>query len=151
MAEIGSYRGESAELFLSTGKVSHIYCIDPWKPFYDKSDPAAYTDMAKVERTFDSRFADDNRVTKIKGTIDDFVDMMSRRNAGMHIDFVYIDGCHTREATEHDISVVMEHIKPGLAIAGHDYVGFSGVKIAVDSRFGKPDKIFSDTSWRKVL
>ena len=154
MVEIGSYRGESAQLFLDSGKISRIFCVDPWKPFYDKNDEAAFTDMAKVEGEFDARFASEPRVVKAKGTIDDFAAKYAADPAVQgRVDFVYVDGCHTREATAHDIEVALGQVKPRVAIAGHDYLEGvdDGVKAAVDGRFGQPDKVFVDTSWLKSL
>lgn len=145
MLEIGSYRGESAEFFLRSGKVSRIYCIDPWKPLYDKTDPAAYTDMSQVEAAFDERFRNDSRVSKEKGVIDDFI---ARYKELPHVDFVYIDGCHTEEATSHDIDMAINHLRPAFAIAGHDYA-VPGVTAAVNKVFGFPDKVYDDTSWIK--
>lgn len=147
MAEIGSYRGESTELFLKSGKVSQIFCIDPWKPFYDSNDAASYTDMQQVENDFDSRFRNNPHVIKVKGTIDDFAAMPH-----INLDFVYIDACHTYEATKHDIRISLTTLKPAFAIGGHDYTtAGGGVKQAVDEIFGVPDLIFDDTSWIKFL
>lgn len=143
MIEIGSYRGESAEMFLRSGKINKIYCIDPWKPSYDKNDAASYTNMSKVECEFDKRFANDNRVVKEKGTINDFVDKHMRLPK---IDFVYIDGCHTEEATINDIKTTLDYIKPSFAIAGHDYA-ITDVKNAVAKTLTCPNKIYIDTSW----
>ena len=153
MAEIGSYKGESAEIFLSTGKVSKIYCVDPWKQYYDDDDGAAFTDMVKVEADFDARHGGDSRVVKVKGTIETLVELIS--NTGVRLDVVYVDGCHTYEAVKHDIKVAMECLKPSMAIAGHDYaVGSSmweGVVRAIEETIGKPSATFSDTSWVKML
>lgn len=145
MVEIGSYRGESAELFLKTGRVARIYCIDPWQPFYDKDDKTSFTDMESVERDFDARFANDARVVKVKGTVDDFVAQFCGADAPT-IDFVYIDGCHTRPAVQHDIDQTLQHIHPRIATAGHDYWN-ADVKGVVNEMFGRPDKEFPDTSW----
>lgn len=149
MVEIGSYRGESAELFLASGKVSKIFCVDPWKPFYDSKDPAAFTDMRKVEADFDQRFASDPRVSKEKGVLEDFV---ARYPEMPQIDFVYIDGCHSEEATLSDLNTTLRHLRPKRAIAGHDYnQAWGGVVKAVNATLGKPDKVYSDSSWIKFL
>lgn len=77
MVEIGSYQGESMEIFVQSGCVDTIVCIDPWKNGYDESDIASSSDMAKAEATFDSR-AEQTRhvanVVKHKGTIDTFLE-----------------------------------------------------------------------------
>ena len=51
--EIGSYRGESASIMLSTGKICKLYCVDPWKSFIDHSDYVVHSSMGKVEKMFD--------------------------------------------------------------------------------------------------
>lgn len=147
MVEIGSYRGESAEVFLGTGRLKRLYCVDPWKGFYDVDDGAAFTDMRKVEADFDRRHAADARVVKCKGAIDDFVE----RFKGIPVDVVYIDGNHTYEGVRHDIEVVQRLIKPRLAIAGHDFTPTRpGLREAVLELLGEPDKVFADTSWLKL-
>lgn len=146
MVEIGSYRGESAEVFLGTGRLKRLYCVDPWKGFYDVDDGAAFTDMRKVEADFDRRHAADARVVKCKGTIDDFVEQFK----GIPVDVVYIDGLHTYEGVRHDIETAQRLIKPRLAIAGHDFnPNWPGSKAAVLELLGEPDKVFADTSWVK--
>ena len=42
MIEVGSYAGESADIFASTGKLKTLYCIDPWQKGYDDGDIASY-------------------------------------------------------------------------------------------------------------
>lgn len=152
MVEIGSYRGESAELFLATGKVSRIYCVDPWRMFYDPQDGAAYTNMKAVEADFDRRHANDKRVVKVKGTIDDFVERYVNGPEGpVSVDLVYVDGCHTYEAVKHDILTAVEHIKPKIAMSGHDW-GWGGdaeLARAVKETVGEPDEVFPDSSWLK--
>ena len=58
VVEVGSYAGESMEMFTKTGLVSKMYCIDPWQPGWDGNDPAAQTDMAEAEAMFDKRAAE---------------------------------------------------------------------------------------------
>ena len=147
MIEIGSYRGESAELFLSTGKVKKLYCVDPWAMYYDADDGASFSDMHKVECDFDRRVGADKRVVKVKGSIDTFVEKHSTLKE--KIDFVYIDGLHTYEGVRHDIEIVRDKIKPRIAIAGHDYCPglWDGAVKAVHEQLGKPDATFQDTSW----
>ena len=147
MIEIGSYRGESAQIFLGTNRFSRIYCIDPWKMYYDNDDGAAFTDMAEVERDFDRRVGGDQRIVKIKGTIDDFLEM----HADEKIAFAYVDGCHTYKAVKHDLQQILTHCRPSIAVGGHDYTdaGWDGLKRAVGEAVGIPDKVFPDTSWVK--
>ena len=146
MIEVGSYRGESAQLFLGTNRFSRIYCIDPWKMYYDVNDGAAFTDMAEVERDFDQRVGTDERVVKVKGTIDTFLEQYP----DVAIDFAYVDGCHTYEAVKHDLQCIMSACSPRVAIGGHDYEkSWEGVRNAIEECLGKPDNVFPDTSWVK--
>ena len=147
MIEIGSYRGESAQIFLSTNRFSRIYCIDPWKMYYDANDGAAFTDMAAVERDFDERVGGDKRVIKVKGTIDTFLEQYP----DIKIDFAYVDGCHTYDAVKHDLQCILSSCPPRVAVAGHDYADklWEGVNRAIEECIGKPDKVFPDTSWCK--
>ena len=156
MVEIGSYRGESAEIFLETNKVAKIYCVDPWKMFYDPDDGASFTDMAIVEADFDRRQEADSRIVKVKGTIDVFVDnFINKVDQPCAIDMVYIDGLHTYEGVKHDIEMTVKYIRPRIAIAGHDYSDsknggtWPGVVRAIHETIGIPDKTFPDGSWLK--
>lgn len=155
MIEIGSYAGQSMEIFAKTNKVSKIICIDPWKKDYDPGDPASPTDMDEVEKLFDGRMCELKKmsvdVIKHKGTIDTFVqtDLSSIVNK---IDFIYIDGRHRYDSVKNDITLSLEKIKPTIAICGHDWNPcWQEVKNAVVDTIGNPDKIFGDTSWLKFI
>ena len=146
VVEVGSYMGESAELFLATGRVDRIYCVDPWKGGYDdKNSAASRSDMSMVEKAFDERLGGDVRVVKCKGTLSTAV-------LPETADIVYIDGCHTYEACADDIKVAITRLNPGI-VAGHDYGSphFPGVKKAVDEAFGWPDVVLCDYSWIKFM
>ena len=143
MIEIGSYQGESMEMFVGSGSVDTIVCIDPWKNGYDSNDIASSSDMVEVESMFDKRADNARKTTKVikhKGTIDTFLQSEEFKQIECKVDLVYIDGCHTYESCKHDIEICMKFIKPRFVIAGHDYVEqWSGVMQAVDESFGKPD------------
>ena len=147
MVEVGSYRGESASIFLATNRFSKIFCVDPWEMFYDPDDGAAFTDMVEVEHDFDRRVGSDSRIVKVKGTIDTFLE----RYPGVKIDFAYVDGCHTYEAVKHDLKQILSACQPRVAVAGHDYSAglWEGVARAINESVGNPDVVFPDTSWVK--
>lgn len=143
MIEIGSYQGESMEMFVSSGSVDTIVCIDPWKNGYDSNDIASSSDMVEVESMFDKR-ADNARKTtnviKHKGTIDTFLQSEEFKQIEGKVDLVYIDGCHTYESCKHDIEMCINAIKPTIAYSGHDFVDcWCGVKKAVNELLGEPD------------
>lgn len=62
--EIGSHSGESADIFMKTGKFSKLFCIDPWKDFDGKSISALTNDLA--EKEFDLILKKHPKIQKIK-------------------------------------------------------------------------------------
>lgn len=148
LVEIGSYRGESAGIFLDSGKFSHIYCVDPWASCYDVNDIAGFTNMKLVEKDFDNRHGKDSRITKVKGTIETLIENYPK----LQPDVIYIDGCHTYDAVKNDLIISMKNLHPKLAICGHDFSdSFPGCKAAIIEICGTPEKTFSDTSWGKKI
>jgi hypothetical protein len=141
MAEIGCYAGESTVLFFKSGKIKQLYAIDPWKSGYDKNLPASQSDFALVEKLFDDRVKGIN-VIKLKMTMEEAFNLLPE------LDAIYIDGDHRYDFVLKDIELSLKKIKISGIICGHDYnkIDF-GVMQAVNKIFGKPDKIFSDTSW----
>lgn len=150
MVEVGSYAGESADLFASSQKTGAIWCIDPWLPGYDSSDAASSTDFVEVESAFDKVMAKHNgKIHKFKGVTRGFIDS----HPEFVPDFAYIDANHTYEACKDDIAAALSWRGRGLKfIGGHDYAHYApGVRQAVDEAFGGPDRVFADTSWLKKI
>jgi hypothetical protein len=146
VVEVGSFTGESAELFLKTGLVSKIYCIDPWAGGYDDAhDWASRSDMRSVEAEFDMRVGGDRRVVKCKGTLST-VELPKRA------DIVYIDAVHTYEGVMSDIGLSISQLHPRI-LSGHDYgtQDYPGVTQAVREALGFPDAVLCDTSWVKFM
>ena len=156
MVEIGSYQGQSMEIFAKTGKIQTIVCVDPWQPGYDSNDIASSSDMNAVESEFDRRRqqfdGSQTVVLKHKGTLDTFINSDEFKRVAGSIDFVYIDACHTYDAVKHDIETCQIHLKPAIAICGHDYTNLNcDVNKAVDFMLGKPDRTFPDGSYAKLI
>lgn len=147
MAEIGSYSGESAEIFLQSGKVNHITCIDPWVNNYDSDDPAEQHDMISIEALFDERMNKYlNQYTKIKNYSHCAVAQIEDNS----LDLVYIDGNHNYEFVKRDIELYLPKLKTNGIMAGHDYSeSWTDVIHAVHDVLGKPDKTYLDGSWLK--
>ena len=145
--EIGSYAGESAEMFLESKAFLKLYCIDPWKEHYDPKDAAGENGgIHMAEEFFNKRFEGNHVIIKVKFMSSEVVDMFGDES----IDFVYIDGNHTYNAVKEDIKNYLPKVKKGGIISGHDYgfIGTPDVKKAVDESFNKPPmKIYSDHSW----
>lgn len=151
--EVGSYMGESAEVFAQELPEATIYCIDPWQSGYDNKDSASHSDFKDVEEQFDLRTASYKNINKVKNY---------STSVTMPCNAIYIDGIHTYEGVKQDIEHWIKQLKPGKkVISGHDYYEDSeilrvhphiaGVKKAVDELLGKPDKLYSDGSWIKYL
>lgn len=144
--EIGSFMGESSEIFSNEFPNAKIYCVDPWLSGYDDSDVASRFDFFDVEKQFDLRTKNLNNIIKIK---------KFSTNFKINCDIVYIDGRHFYEGVKEDI----KHWLPftNKAICGHDYFEnekscpnhLKGVGKAVRELLSKPDETFIDSSWLK--
>ena len=142
MLEVGSYAGESAEIFAESGKFAEIVCIDPWQGGYDERDEASQSNMAAAEAAFDRVMNRHRVIRKFKGTLAEF----RGKHPFVHPDLVYIDACHTYEGCKNDIREALK-LEPKI-IAGHDYAHWcGGVVKAVNEILGQPHRRFQDGSW----
>ena len=154
MVEVGCYTGESTKLFADCHKVKTIYCVDQWVEGYDDLDGASSSNMVLVEQEFDKRINNIDKCIKIKSNSVGAAAKFETES----LDFVYIDAMHTYDGVKSDILAWKPKIKKGGYIGGHDYPnpsrprrprrgGRFGVGQAVDEFFGKPERIFQDSSW----
>lgn len=143
MIELGSYFGESTMFFWLSGKFKKIYAVDP----YEGTDIDNQGDFAPMV---------ENVVKPSNG----IVELFRKRSyeaaeffESGSVDFVYVDALHDYDNVKRDIQVYLPKIKSGGIIAGHDYNPqlFPGCIRAVDEMVGKPDKIYTDTSWMKHI
>ena len=134
MVEVGSYVGESAEIFLASNKIRKITCVDNWP------DPAN-----DAEFLFDLMLPmNPIRLGKIKG---ESIKVACQFKDGV-FDFVYLDADHEYDSVKADIAAWLPKIKVDGFIGGHDYVWrHPGVLRAVWEAFGKPTYVFRDSSW----
>lgn len=142
ICEIGSWCGSSADIFAKHFK--KVICIDPFKQ--DKEITSKYN-MMDVEKEFDKVKAKYNNIVKIRHYSYDAVRIFDNKC----FDIVYIDGEHSYNAVKQDIQLYLPKCK--YFISGHDYwlKKFPGVVKAVNECLGKPDKIFKDSSWIKII
>jgi len=148
MAEIGSYSGDSTEIFAKA--CNEIYCIDPWQNGYDPLDAASHLyPMHLVEKQFDSLMELYPNIQKFKMKSDVAVKLFNDE----YFDFVYVDGNHSYESVKEDIKAWLPKIKSNGWIAGHDYKNRHHplVEKAVNETIGIPDQTFRDTSWLKKV
>lgn len=143
MVEVGSYAGESADVFASCRLISHLICVDPWQAGYDPNDLASHTDFTEVESTFDAVMSrHPGKIEKYKGTLQQLI----QERPDLRPDIVYIDANHNYEFVKADIQAAKK-LNPKV-IAGHDYDMYhTGVRRAVAEEFGDPMRVFYDCSW----
>lgn len=149
LVEIGSYMGESMEIFAKSGKFQKIYCVDPWL-----DTDTTTNNVSESEKYFDEKKINYDFVEKIK---------LSSKDASLlfendSIDVVYIDAEHTPKAIYNDITLWLPKIKKEGFISGHDWEFQNGIlqKTIIDT-IGLPDHICthvirggdSDGSWIK--
>lgn len=150
IVEIGSYEGESTEIFAQEFPFATIYAIDPWINGYDDNDPTSKVNMINVENQFDMRTKYYKNIIKIK-------DFSLNVNTVDEIDMVYIDGSHKYEDVKADILYWKSKMKVGGIISGHDYYltntpkHVEGVKQAIIELLITIDKSYEDGSWLKLL
>jgi hypothetical protein len=151
LVEIGSYMGESAEIFAQVLPNATIICIDPFLSDYDEKDSASSTDFIEVEQQFDLRTSAYPNIKKMKGYSTDFK---------IDCDAIYIDGRHSYEGVKEDILHWKPYVKS--IISGHDYYlentqlyinnpHIQGVIKAIREVLGEPDNTYSDFSWIKKI
>jgi hypothetical protein len=137
LVEIGSFKGESMEIFANSGKFSKIYCIDPWKNGYDDDDTSSNV-VQFVESFFDKRKEKYPFVEKIKMTSLEAADAFQDTS----IDIVYIDGDHRPEMVKKDIHKWFGKVKPNGYISGHDWYYRDGlIQKTIIETIGHPDHI----------
>jgi len=137
MVEVGSYAGESTEIFATAFQT--VYAVDPWAEFR----------MKHIEKKFDERAKRKPNIIKMKKFSADAASFFQDES----LDFVYLDARHDYASVKNDIHHWLPKIKERCFIGGHDYNEGEkvGVIRAVDEMFGKPDKVFMDSSWVKQI
>jgi predicted O-methyltransferase YrrM len=146
MVEIGSFIGESTIIFAE--HFNQVIAIDPFQADYHKEDPTSKFNFDEVYDEYMRRTSPFPNIKTLRLTSDSALDVLKDEL----FDFIYIDGIHTYEQVKIDIDNYLQLLKEGGIIGGHDYgPHWPGVNKAVDEKFGKPDKVFKDTSWIKIL
>lgn len=124
--EIGTHRGEFANILLSRWHGKILCCVDPW------SVPKGYEEQAqhltaiggKGDRTKDRIICEHilerhrDRVRYYQKTSKEAVKSFLDHT----LDFVYIDGDHREEMVFEDLNNWWQKVKPGGIIAGHDWL-----------------------------
>ena len=145
MCEIGSYKGESTMMFAASGLFSEIHCIDPlsgdeeFNTFVDE-------DWNNVNEEFLTNTRFFSNITLHK----DYSYNAYTNFEDKYFDFTYIDASHEYSDIKKDLELFVPKTKS--IIAGHDYQPeWPGVIKAVNEELGKPNGVFDDHSWLKLL
>lgn len=109
--EIGVCFAAYSDLILSNPGIFKLYSVDPWVDLNGNFVPETATIASERLKKYGSR-----SVIKIGFSLD-----VVKEFHDNSLDFVYIDGNHSYEATISDISSWWEKIKLGGVLAGHDY------------------------------
>ena len=148
MIEIGSYAGESTELFAEHFK--KVISIDPFYNNYDANDitSTSFMDLTDVYKVFSERISKYENIIHIRKTSDDAVEELSNAEVAL----VYIDGLHTYDQVLKDIKNYKPLLRREGFMCGHDYTPhWQGVLQAINESLGVPDQTFQDGSWVKRL
>lgn len=140
-AEVGTWKGDFAEVILRLSKPVKLYLIDPWQYFPEFRESwygAPDGSQAQMDAVHDGvarRFQGRIRQGQVE-----MVRALSQEAAAKipdaSLDWVYIDGNHAYEFVSQDLQLYFPKIKPGGYLAGDDYAegGWwqGGVQRAVD-------------------
>jgi len=127
-AEIGVSVGVNAETILAASSMKIVYLIDPWMDWKTMVGEETFVACMK-------------RLTKF-GKRAQFIREKSPRAAryfnGESLDYVYVDGSHSRKGCRADLYAWWPIVKSGGIFAGHDYgKKHPFVKVVVDEFFTK--------------
>jgi hypothetical protein len=117
-AEIGTEKGQYAEILCQGIPNLKLFCIDPWKVYKDFQDSWGQdqglwdTLFEKTKRKLSRYNCELIRKTSMEA-VKDF-----KPNS---LDFVFIDGNHDFEYVINDIIQWMKIVRPGGILSGHDF------------------------------
>jgi cephalosporin hydroxylase len=152
MIEIGSYMGESTMLFAASGIFDSIWAIDPFKG----DDPAMGLGKQGLSwKDIKNEYDNNTRYFSNITLYEDYSYNVVEKFPNEYADFIYIDGAHDYESVVQDLECYLPKVKKGGLIGGHDYnkwyEPYEDVMRAVDHVVGKPNKVYPDTSWLKII
>jgi hypothetical protein len=123
-AEIGVWRGDFSERILKTVRPRELHLIDPWafqpqypNRWYGGQLAAGQAEMDAVYKEVCSRFAG-NPVIKIHRRFSRELQEIFPQKS---LDWIYIDGDHSKDAVKLDVYLALDVVKPGGLISGDDY------------------------------
>jgi Methyltransferase domain len=139
--EIGVWKGDFSDLILRLTRPRELHLIDPWafqpqfpKRMYSGNLASSQEDMDAVCEGVRQRFAGVEAVRVHRRYSDDLIEILD----GRRLDWVYIDGNHSREFVKRDLELSWRCLQSGGYVTGDDYAwqdldGSYGVREAVDA------------------
>lgn len=115
--EVGVWSGRFSKVLCESIPGLELTCVDPWQSYAEYREPkndqslldAAYLEACERLIPF--------RCTVMRMTSVDAARLVPDRS----VDFVYIDGNHTREFVLQDLAAWTPKVRCGGIVAGHDY------------------------------
>ena len=146
--EIGSHMGEGLSMIAATHLFNVIHVIEPFAGEEEFNEMFGWSwEEVRQEWEWNTRHFKD--IIKLYET---FSYKIADKFFDESVNLVYIDGDHSYESVTRDIKLYLPKLRHRGIIAGHDYhEKWPGVMKAVDEQLGKPDKVFMDSSWVKII
>ena len=139
-AEIGVWKGDFSDEILRLTRPRELHLIDPWafqpefpRRMYSGNIAASQQDMDAIYRTVVERFAHCPNVQIHRRFSSELPDILHERQ----LDWVYIDGNHSKDFVRQDLELTWRALRPGGYVTGDDYFWKNldespGVREAVD-------------------
>lgn len=147
--ELGCDRGVSTEVFLLM--CDSVVAVDPgdWSRLSNYPETGPGLDLPQADIRYQAFLSRCSEYPNFKA-VRDFSEDALPKMAPQSFDLVYIDAVHIYQPFIDDVHAAFPLVKDGGWIAGHDYFhpdNDTNIIKAVNEIFGKPLKVFSDSSW----
>jgi len=138
--EIGVWKGDFSDRILRLTRPRELHLVDPWafqpqfpKRMYSGNLSSSQDDMDAICEGVRQRFAGVNEVRIHRRFSGDLHEILQ----GTKLDWVYIDGNHSKEFVKRDLDLCWRCLRPGGYVTGDDYAwqdvdASYGVREAVD-------------------
>ena len=152
IAEVGTWRGETAELLRALFPKAHLYLIDSWNPspeYIERGVPCSLHvgDYEACFKEVSEFFEKDPRVSIIRKT-----SLEGVKDVPDGVDLVFIDADHSYKHVKQDIETWRKKVRKGGLLSGHDFsTKFPGVMQAVKESFPGNFIVGRDTVWATII
>lgn len=151
-AEVGVQKGDFAAKLLALCAPRKLYLVDPWKHQINVDYVRDKSNVSDAEHeTFLAYVKDRFRDELVSGQIEivrDFADNALRYFGRGHLDWVYLDGDHTRAGIARDLPAADYALGQAGLLCGHDYGMWPELGIEVQEAVDAYCRTFS---WRMIL